>query len=121
MKCYNHPESDGVAICRNCGRALCMNCAVGVSNRMACKDKCENEVKAMNELLTGGRTAVQNARYMSKTNMYSIISASFIGAGIISIIVSGHNEGVILLLIGMIFFAVTASHIRKKSSEKKEF
>ena len=117
MKCYNHPESDAVAICKNCQRALCMNCAVDVTNGMACKDKCEREVKAGNELLSKGKTSVQNARYMSNANMFCIIGASFFGAGILSIIVANNQGGFILLLIGLIFLIVTASYIRKHPLE----
>ncbi len=115
MKCYNHPEADAVALCRNCGKALCMNCAVDVSNRMACKDKCESKVKALTEILDRGKKTSKNALYLSKANMYTIFSASFLGAGIISIIVSGQNEGFILLLIGLISIIATASYIRKHS------
>lgn len=39
MKCYYHPEAEVVAICANCGKAICQTCAVDVAGRLTCQ-KC---------------------------------------------------------------------------------
>ena len=51
MKCYYHAQSDAVAICKNCQRGLCHEDAVDVGNGIACKDRCEDQVRAVNALI----------------------------------------------------------------------
>ncbi len=38
MKCLNHPESDAVAYCRQCGKALCADCRRDVRGVSYCED-----------------------------------------------------------------------------------
>lgn len=51
MKCFNHSEKEAIAICKNCNKGLCRECAVEVDNGIACKDKCEEEVIFLNQML----------------------------------------------------------------------
>ena len=37
MKCYYHPEVDAVAICADCGKAICQRCVVNVNGRFLCR------------------------------------------------------------------------------------
>jgi hypothetical protein len=40
MKCFNH-QTEAVAVCAHCGRALCLDCAKpDVTQRMVCSDNC---------------------------------------------------------------------------------
>jgi hypothetical protein len=57
MKCFYHPQVDAVALCKNCSKGLCSACAVDVGNGVACKDRCEAEVKALNEAIQRGKSA----------------------------------------------------------------
>ena len=57
MKCFNHDTSDAVAVCKNCGKALCHLCAVDVGNGIACVSACEQEVRALNALIGRNRAA----------------------------------------------------------------
>ena len=45
MNCYYHHSSTAVGICRACGRALCPDCAGGSERGLACKGRCEDEVR----------------------------------------------------------------------------
>lgn len=38
MKCVNHPDTDAVGYCRNCGKALCANCRHEVRSVVYCED-----------------------------------------------------------------------------------
>jgi hypothetical protein len=41
MKCFNHGDTDGVATCTYCGRALCLACIKTPSAaRLVCSTKC---------------------------------------------------------------------------------
>ena len=68
MKCFNHQGVDAVAICKNCNKALCHNCAADVGNGVACIGPCEEEVKALNELIRRNRTAAQRTGYAYHRN-----------------------------------------------------
>jgi hypothetical protein len=68
MKCFNHDGSDAVAICKNCNKALCHTCAVDVGNGVACVGDCEQEVRALNELIRRNRTAAQKTGYAYHRN-----------------------------------------------------
>jgi hypothetical protein len=54
MKCFYHPQIDAVAICKNCSKGICFECAVDVGNGVACKGKCEAEVQAVNQMIQRG-------------------------------------------------------------------
>ena len=37
MKCYNHHDRDAFAVCKSCGKALCLECAEEYKNTFVCK------------------------------------------------------------------------------------
>lgn len=41
MKCYNHHDRDAFAVCKACGKALCLECAEQYKNEFICKDSPE--------------------------------------------------------------------------------
>ncbi len=47
MKCFYHPQLDAVAICKNCHKGLCADCAADLGNGVACKGHCETELAAL--------------------------------------------------------------------------
>ena len=55
MKCFIHRNSDAVAVCRSCGRALCPDCIAVVGLACACKNRCEADVARFNAMLIRGR------------------------------------------------------------------
>ena len=44
MKCFNHHDRDAFAVCKSCGKALCLECAEEYKNEFICKDspKCHH-------------------------------------------------------------------------------
>lgn len=49
MKCFKHNNTDAVAICAHCGRALCHNCIPSsTTTRIFCSDACSAAL-ALNE------------------------------------------------------------------------
>jgi len=53
MKCFYHPERDAVGVCKSCGKGLCGECAAEVGGKLACKDKCEDQAKALADFEQG--------------------------------------------------------------------
>ncbi len=62
MKCFYHPQSDAVGICKNCHKGLCRECANDVGDGIACKDNCEAKVKTINELVFASKSTYKMAR-----------------------------------------------------------
>lgn len=76
MKCFTHEERDAVGTCKSCGKGLCRDCAVDMSKGLACRNKCENEVAALIELID------QNIRLspVGKNVMGNLRKNSYMGA-----------------------------------------
>ncbi len=56
MKCFNHPQIDAVGLCTACNRGLYADCAVDMERGLACKDRCEHEVRRLLDLRDFGFT-----------------------------------------------------------------
>lgn len=42
MQCYEHQTQPAVAVCRNCGKALCFDCCKDAGQRIACGAVCKD-------------------------------------------------------------------------------
>ena len=76
MKCFYHQERDAVGACKSCGKGLCSVCAVDLSQGLACKSHCEQDVQNLIRL-------IQNNIKLSSASS-SIIGASRRGGVIAS-------------------------------------
>ena len=103
MKCFNHPEVDAVGLCKSCARGLCHHCISEVGTSVSCKNRCEADVAALNELLLRGRTAYQktSGTYLRSGVFILLLGAVFLLIGISSIVNSQPNY--FLLVTGVLF------------------
>ncbi|TKJ28914.1 MAG: hypothetical protein CEE40_10340 [Chloroflexi bacterium B3_Chlor] len=46
MNCYTHPDTDAVATCTECGKALCGTCAIDVAGKICCRECLESRRSA---------------------------------------------------------------------------
>ena len=83
MKCYSHQDIDAIAICKNCHRGLCEDCASNVGNGQACRNRCEDEVEFINKLLFKyDSEAIKRANILLRNVIYlTLIGLTFIFAG----------------------------------------
>src|SRR3990172_5096998 len=51
MRCFFHRDRDAIAGCKSCGRALCDECIVEVGKSLACRDRCEDDVRQLNTMI----------------------------------------------------------------------
>jgi len=86
MKCYNHPEVDAVAVCKSCSRGLCRECAVEVGTSIGCKNRCEADVAALDEIIRRGRTGYQktSSTYFRSGLVIILLGAVFLFMGVAS-------------------------------------
>ena len=84
MKCYYHNESDAVGTCKSCGKGLCPDCAADVGNGIACKNHCEEEVLAVNDLIERNKAAYKKVRGIYSRNAvpYALLGGLFVLLGL---------------------------------------
>jgi hypothetical protein len=51
MRCFYHSEREAVGLCKYCAKAVCVECAVDLSQGLACRDRCEEKVRALIKLI----------------------------------------------------------------------
>ena len=123
MKCFNHPSVDAVANCKSCSRGLCRDCIAEVGLSCSCRNRCEYDVAALNELLERGRTAYQktSAVYFRSGLFTSLLGAVFVFIGAVGVSrTKGGEWGYLPLLIGLLFVGWGVSHfVSARSMGKK--
>ena len=124
MKCYNHRESDAVAICKSCQRALCMDCSVDVTNGIACKDKCEEEVIAINVLYARGKSAYNKASktYIGMAIIFGLMAIIMIAIGVFTYLSAKEGESTFfpffIIPTGIVFLIGAGIYMRAASKIK---
>jgi hypothetical protein len=59
MKCFYHPVSFAIGVCKNCGKGVCKKCAVDLVDGLACRGKCEEKAKAIIQMIEKGKRAYE--------------------------------------------------------------
>ena len=118
MKCFYHPDRDAVAMCKSCNRGLCLDCSADIPPGVACRDKCEADVAALNLVLQRSKTAYQKtgASYRGIAITMLIAGIFFTGFGLIPIIVSRNYGALFFVPIGGIFLLL--SYFSHRSGEQ---
>lgn len=50
MRCFNHRDREGLAICKHCGKALCGDCLVESPAGVSCRGECESKVRTLERI-----------------------------------------------------------------------
>jgi hypothetical protein len=50
MRCFYHGDVEAVAVCKSCFRAICHDCSTEAGSSTACRNRCEADVIAIDEL-----------------------------------------------------------------------
>ena len=79
MRCFYHDSTEAVAICKSCNRGICRDCAVEFKNGVACKNRCEAEVEAVNQIIDRNKTSYEKTSSAYSGNaiiylMFAIVS-----------------------------------------------
>ncbi|NNE43216.1 MAG: hypothetical protein HKN12_03335, partial [Gemmatimonadetes bacterium] len=51
MDCYYHEGRAAVGSCRSCLKGVCRECAVDLQRGLACRDRCETDVRELMETI----------------------------------------------------------------------
>ena len=92
-----------MAICKNCQRALCPECARELENGIACKDRCEEQVEFINSVYNRNLKAITHRkRFILRTFLFPFIAGLiFLIYGIYSF--TGHGLDYFLISVGSLF------------------
>ncbi len=91
MKCFYHQDRDAIGTCKSCQKGLCPECAVDLSQGLACKSRCEEDVQTLIRLIqnniklspTSSRIIRASRRGgMITAGFYMVLGAMFIGWGL---------------------------------------
>ena len=111
MKCYNHPDKDGVAICQACGKAICHECAQESEAGIGCQQSCIDSLARRQELHIKLAAHLKNMKQMD-----SLGSFFSIGMGILFIYFSSQGYGLVydfvfLLGVGFTVYGFVAQFV----------
>lgn len=74
MKCFNHPQSDAIGMCKNCQKGLCSTCVVDVGDGLACRNSCEGKVRLLNKITEKSvQTLEVNATVYKGTSVFFFV------------------------------------------------
>ena len=111
MRCFYHGESEAVAICKSCGHGLCHDCCAEVGTSAACRNRCETDVQALNDIIQRNRTAYQKtgAIYLWFSIGFSVFGLWYLGSAILTLQTErpdygGIVAGCFFLGMGIVFF-----------------
>jgi len=123
MRCFYHHEKEAVGTCKSCGKGLCSDCAVDLGKGLACRERCEEEAKAVIQLIDRnirltGRTenVLQTGRRVrSSTAIFNlIIGIIFMAWGI-----SDFDRVKFIFVLGICFAAFGAFGLVKWRDRKQ--
>jgi hypothetical protein len=108
MHCFYHRDVEAVATCKSCGRGLCPDCAHDVGNGLACMNRCEAEVVALNRIIARNKTAYEktSGAYTRTALFYAAVGAVFLAGGL----ANWRGFGWVLVPAAVIFFLSAYVH-----------
>lgn len=107
MNCYNHKDKPAIAICKNCFKAICEDCAIPDENGFTCSEKCHQEVLACVSMTEKAKSmyGLKPGRPPFGTLFMLIGCVPFIIFGLLDLL-KGRVIGLFPLSMGLIFLAL---------------
>jgi len=112
MNCYYHPDNPAIGLCKHCQRGLCTDCAALVDDCLACKNRHEEQVRAMGlQLLQAKRVG---SDYLRNTIFYGAVGILFTAFGISQLQWLG-LQALVYLMIGLaLLWAAVANYLESR-------
>ena len=78
MRCFYHQDREAVGSCKSCGKGLCPDCAADVGKGLACRGRCEEDVRAVVALVERNiKFSPQTARILESSRKIRSTAATF--------------------------------------------
>jgi len=117
MVCFYHPDKPAVGICKHCQRGLCSECVALVNDVLACKDRHEEQVRALEAMTKQNILKSKRIRsdYLRNTTFYGIVGLLFTAFGISQIQWLG-LQGIVYAVIGFaLLYAALANYLESRN------
>jgi sulfite exporter TauE/SafE len=116
MQCFYHPERAAIGVCKHCQRGLCNGCAAVIEDVLACTNRHEDEVRALEQLTA--RNLFQSKRvgsgYMRNAIFYGLVGLLFTAFGAYQYRFLG-LQAVFFILIGLfLLYAALANYLEAR-------
>lgn len=117
MNCFTHQSRVAVGVCKGCGRGLCPDCAVELTNGIACKGRCEERVEFINKVTDVNRDVLKVAnRNMKASATFSLALGSLaLFVGMALSFSSGLATGLFPLVFGGLLVWVGSARWRART------
>lgn len=118
MNCFKHNDRVAVGICRSCAKGLCVECAVPLTNGLACKGSCEERVNLINKIMDSNVRTLAVARYQTKSHaiITLILGAMCLAFGGIWLTQAGSQTlSSLFICMGIAFSGLGILRLNKKS------
>jgi predicted nucleic acid-binding Zn ribbon protein len=118
MICYTHRDKQAVALCKNCYKAVCEECAIPDDNGFTCSEKCHQEIIVYAQMMQKSKMiyGLQAGRFPTTTILLLVVGVAFGLWGLLSVL-GGDGFGFFTLVVGIIFTAVgILSYLNMKKS-----
>ena len=106
MNCFNHPEKSAIGLCKCCNKGLCFECAVDLDFGLACKNKHEKEVEAIEFITQKSQKIFSSAPKNSLIAPIFYLFMGFVFAGFGFYSKGGVTDLPFVLGIGFIIFGI---------------
>jgi hypothetical protein len=124
MSCFYHHDRDSVGSCKSCGKDLCSECAVDLGKGLACRDHCEDDVRALIALIDRNiKLSPQTSRLLESSRKIRSSAAIFnliTGAVFIAWGLTDMERFSFIALLGGCFFAYGIFSIFQAWKQAKE-
>ena len=105
MNCFYHPEKPAIALCKSCGRGLCLDCAADIGDGLACMSRCEERARIINRMIDTNKQILSAANTQLRRGMvFTIVTGLLFGAfGFYLGFDRGGLPGIIFIALGLAF------------------
>ena len=117
MNCFSHPDKPAVGFCKSCCKGLCADCAATLPNGLACRNKCEDRVTLINQIVDNNQRviAVANIRMRSAGVFIVLLGLVLCVIGFLPALTSGDKGTLVFGVIGVVFIAYGVFRLMRKS------
>ncbi len=116
MVCYYHPDKQAVGQCKHCQRGLCVDCAALVEDLLACRDRHEDQVRSLEEVMR--RSMLQSMRigsvYFRNAVFYGLVGILFTGFGLMQYRFLGYQAVFFMLIGAFLIYAAVANYMESR-------
>lgn len=127
MSCFYHHDRESVGGCKSCGKALCPECAVDLGKGLACRGRCEDDVKSLIALVERNiKLSPQTARILDSSRKIRSGASAFnlvIGAVFVAWGLTDLERLGFIIILGVCFLAYGIFglfQVRRSAKERQQ-